>query len=175
MHGTTVVVTWKGSTCSVCHHCKESGYWTEKCTPTHRTLAAQKRLKKLEPSPLPQKTPEPANNKDTPAQPAEAGSSKATPKEAEAPKTQPKLNKGKQKEQPVKKSSAAKEEEAMRESRKALAEEGFYTLSSGDETPPQENRGKKVTEKKVTESKSPETSTRQYTQGRQVRTMTVTS
>src|SRR5438128_2178981 len=184
MHGTTVVVTWKGSTCSVCHHCKESGHWTEKCTPTHRTLAAQKRLKKLEPSPLPQKTPQPTEsmetptqpteNKGTPAQPAVAGSSKSVQKEAEAPKTQPKPDKGKQKEQPAKKSSAAKEEEAMRESRKALAEEGFYTLSSGDETPPQD-KGKKVTGKKVTESKSPETSTRQYTQGRQVRTMTVTS
>src|SRR5438128_2495917 len=49
MHGTTVVITWKGTTCSVCHHCKEAGHWTEKCTPTHRTLAAQKRMKKLEP------------------------------------------------------------------------------------------------------------------------------
>src|SRR5438128_2107661 len=115
MHGTTVVVTWKGSTCSVCHHCKESGHWTEKCTPTHRTLAAQKRLKKLEPSPLPQKTPQPTEsketptqpteNKGTPAQPAVAGSSKSAQKEAEAPKTQQKPDKGKQKEQPAKKSS----------------------------------------------------------------------
>src|SRR5437016_8794862 len=95
MHGTTVVITWKGSTCSVCHHCKESGHWTEKCTPTHRTLAAQKKLKKLEPSPLPQKTP---TEKEETADMVEEGPSKTTtPKQTDPPKTTSK-DKGKQKE-----------------------------------------------------------------------------
>src|SRR5207244_10105642 len=85
MHGTTVVITWKGSTCSVCHHCKESGHWTEKCTPTHRTLAAQKKLKKLEPSPLPHKAPTAETPKKT-AHLMQEGSSHTTKKQENPPK-----------------------------------------------------------------------------------------
>ena len=170
MHGTTVVITWKGSTCSVCHHCKEAGHWTEKCTPTHRTLAAQKRMRKLEPSPLPQKTPVPTE--ELAEKPAEQGSSKDTPKLSDPPKTQP-VTKGKSKQTeektppPAKKSSTIIEEQAMAESKKAFAEEGFYILSSGDEAP-------KSDDPKKTDPKK-ETPTRKYTQERQVRKLTSTN
>src|SRR5438128_1213141 len=171
MHGTTVVITWKGSTCSVCHHCKEAGHWTEKCTPTHRTLAAQKRMRKLEPSPLPQKTP--VSTEEHTEKPAEQGTSKDTPKLTDPPKTKPDTKgKGKQTEEktppPVKKSSAVIEEEAMEESKKAFAEEGFYILSSGDEAP-------KSDDPKKTDPQKKETPTRKYTQERQVRKLTSTN
>src|SRR5438132_800410 len=171
MHGTTVVITWKGSTCSVCHHCKEAGHWTEKCTPMHRTLAAQKRMRKLEPSPLPQKTPVPTE--ELAEKPAEQGSSKDTPKSSDPPKkTQPDTKgKSKQTEEktppPAKKSSTIIEEQAMAESKKAFAEEGFYILSSGDEDP-------KSDDPKKTDPKK-ETPTRKYTQERQVRKLTSTN
>src|SRR5438132_4461251 len=62
-----------------------------------------------------------------------------------------------------KKSSTEKEMEAIEASKQALAEEGFYTISSGDEAPKKEDPKKK------------EESRRPYSANRQVRTLTTTS
>src|SRR5207244_2290765 len=104
--------------------------------------------------------------------PAEQGSSKDTPKSSDPPKTQPDIKgKSKQTEEktppPAKKSSTIIEEQAMAESKKAFAEEGFYILSSGDEAP-------KSDDPKKTDPKK-ETPTRKYTQERQVRKVTSTN
>src|SRR5438128_1023275 len=186
---TTIIMTWKGSRCSVCHICKETGHWSDQCTPTLRAIAQQKKQKKLDPTPLPEKTPSKESvqeNTEKPAdktaektaeKPAEKGSTSKDPKTADPkpadpqtkqPTTQEKQTKIMQPKEQTKgssskKSSKEKEMEAIEASKQALAEEGFYTISSGDEAP------KKEDPKKKEEPKRP------YSANRQVRTLTTAS
>ena len=189
LFNTTIIMTWKGSRCSVCHICKEMGHWSDQCSPTLRAIAQQKKQKKLDPALLPEKTPskesvqgtaeKPAEKtvQKTAEKPAEKGSTSKDPKTADPKPVNPQTKQPiKQEKQPKatqpkeqtkgsssKKSSTEKEMEAIEASKQALAEEGFYTISSGDEVP------KKEDPKKKEEAKRP------YSANRQVRTLTTTS
>ena len=174
LFGTTIVMTWKGSNCAVCHHCKEGGHWTDDCNPSLRTLAAQKRQRKMQPAPIPTKTPaeEPAAEK-----PAEKGKEKAP--QNETPETQPSKQPQPTKQQPTKpltkttdastsKSISTMEKEAMEQSRQTFIKEGLITVISDSETP-------KKTPESMTPKNKNEGSKRKYKQGREVVTLTTTS
>src|SRR5437879_9007959 len=165
------------------------GNRSDKCSPTLRAIAQQKKLKKLDPAPLPEKTPskesvqetteKPADKtvQKTAEKPAEKGSTSKDPKTADPKAADPqtkqpteerKQPKAKQPQKQTegsssKKSSAEKEMEAIEASKQALAEEGFYTISSGDEAPKKEDPKKK------------EDTKRSYSENRQVSTLTTTS
>src|SRR5438128_7839773 len=165
------------------------GHWSDQCPPTLRAIAQQKKQKKLDPAPLPEKTPSKESVQETTEKPAdktvqktaekptENGSTSKEPKKADPkpadPQTkqpttqvkQPKTTQPKEqtKGSSSKKSSTEKEMEAIEASKQALAEEGFYTISSGDEAP------KKEDPKKKEEPKRP------YSADRQVRTLTTAS
>ena len=173
LFGTTIIMTWKNSPCPVCHHCKEAGHWTDQCTPAHRTLATQRKLNKMKPAPLPEKAPTTQDPVQPAEKPAKTGTAEGTPK-TEPPKKQQEKKDNKQPKQREERAEAStsrtstkeKEQQAIKQSQKALAEEGFLVMSSGDETQ------QKTTPKEPAKEEKPK---RKYTEDRRVRNITVTS
>src|SRR5580765_1115220 len=99
--GVTVIITWKGSQCKVCQHCKVEGHWARECNPALRALTINKQMQKLPPAPLqaelnqptqippqptptqPQPTTQPTPTKQTAnSKPTQAKKTEETPKPA---------------------------------------------------------------------------------------------
>ena len=186
IHGVTIIITWKGSTCKVCQHCKTEGHWASQCNSALRTLALNKRLQKLPPTPLqiqeaqptpipPQETTQPTQT-SPPAQTTPAESSTQNPTKTPSQKS-------------TKQTSKQRDQAALDKSREVMIQMGVIEVTSEEDDGFKEvvygkkkkntgkgkatNRQTEVTNKRKAIT-SDEGSSRNYPANRQTRNLSVT-
>ncbi|HTD20137.1 MAG TPA: hypothetical protein VK667_11470, partial [Ktedonobacteraceae bacterium] len=188
VQGVTVVITWKGSQCKVCQHCKTEGHWTKECSSALRTQAIAKRMQKLPPAPLQEELNQPETTQPKPTEPQTTQKQPNTQPEPSSETKKPDTTKPtkptapEQKEIP--KSSKARDKIAMEKSKGVLKKMGNAEETSSDDNGDDNDGFKpvvnsrrqraKANKKRRAQSSGEEATTRNYPKGRQTRNLSET-